>query len=649
MPVNRQHPYRDLFHQSPKGEFMHPLTKVTLSLLSLSIAESGIGFSQERDRSKIADKYKWDLSQVYPTDDAWKQAKEKLVGEISGIEKYKGTLAKSAQQLLGCLEYTSRLTKEFSRLSSYAGMSSDQDTRDSKYLGMQQEMSQVGSNFGAAAAFIEPEILKIDRAVVDGFLKNEQKLAVYKLYLDDILRRKAHTGTEGEEKIIADASLMADGASNIYGIFSDADFPSAEVTLSDGKSVKLDKATFNLYRAGTNREDRKKVFAAFFGKLNDFRRTFGTELNAEVKKNMFYMRARNHKSSLESSLDANNIPVEVYHNLVKGVNANLETFHRYLKLRKRILGVDQLHYYDLYAPLLSNVDLKYTYEQGQEHVLAAITPLGKEYVDVTKKGFGERWLDVYPTEGKRSGAYSNGSVYDIHPYMLLNYNGKYDDVSTLAHELGHTMQSYFSNKTQPYPTANYPIFVAEVASTFNEALLIEHMLKNIKDDNTRLSLLGSYLEGIKGTVFRQTQFAEFEMRTHEMAERGEPLTGDVLNNLYQEIVHKYYGHDKGFCIVDDEIKAEWAYIPHFYYNFYVYQYATSFTASAALSEQVIAGDKAATKRYMEFLSAGGSDYPINLLKKAGVDMTTTAPFDLTMKKMNRVIDEMEKILDRMKK
>jgi oligoendopeptidase F len=361
------------------------------------------------------------------------------------------------------------------------------------------------------------------------------------------------------------------------------------------------------------------------------------------------MKVRKYGSSLESAVDANNIPVQVYHSLVDNVNANLSTFHRYLKLRKRILGVDTLHYYDLYAPLLRGVDLRYSVDESKQNVLASLSPLGEEYLAVTKRAFSDRWIDVFPADGKQSGAYSNGSAYDVHPYMLLNFNGKYDDMSTLAHELGHTMQSYFSNKTQPYPTADYPIFVAEVASTFNEALLIDHMLKTIQNDTVRLSLLGKYLEGIKGTVFRQTQFAEFELRIHDLAEHGTALTGDKLNEVYMEITKKYYGHDKGICIVDDEVQSEWSYIPHFYYNFYVYQYATAFTASCALSEQVFAGDKAETKRYLEFLSAGGSDYPINLLKKAGVDMTTSEPFELTMKKMNRVMDEMEKILDRMGK
>jgi oligoendopeptidase F len=293
---------------------------------------------------------------------------------------------------------------------------------------------------------------------------------------------------------------------------------------------------------------------------------------------------------------------------------------------------------------VASADLSYTPEEAQALVLAAVAPLGPEYAGAIKRAFNERWIDLLPNEGKRPGAYSNGGAYDIHPYMLINYNGKYTDVSTVAHELGHTMQSYLSNKAQPFHLANYPTFVAEVASTFNEALLIDHMLKTIKDDNTRLSLLGNYLENIKGTVFRQTQFAEFELRIHQAAEKGEPITGEALDKLYLDITRKYYGHDKGVCIVDDYIQHEWAFIPHFYLNFYVFQYATSFTASAALSEKVLAGDAAATKRYLAFLSAGGSKYPIDLLKDAGVDMTTNEPLQLTLQKMNRVMDEMEKIL-----
>ncbi len=619
------------------------------SRYSIQTSASDTMSAQERDRSKIPDQYKWNLADIYPSDAVWKKAKQKLIDALPTIGKYQGTLDSSAQQLLGCLELVTNLNKEFARLYSYASMNLDQDTRTQVYLGLQQEMSQLGAEYGAKVAFIEPEILKIDPATVNAFLKREKKLEIYRHYLDDILRRRAHTGTEGEEKIIADAGLMSDGPSSIRGIFANADFPYPEITLSDGKTVKLDASGFALQRASSNREDRKQVFAAFVGKLNDYRRTYGTQLNAQVKKDLFYKKARIYASCLESALDGNNISTQVYHSLVDNVNKNLNTFHRYLKLRQRILGVDQLHYYDLYAPLLANVDLKYTFDESQTNILTALQPLGDDYVSVVKKTFSNRWIDVYPTEAKRSGAYSNGSAYDVHPYILLNYNGKYDDMSTLAHELGHTMHSYLSNTHQPYATSDYPIFVAEVASTFNEALLIDYMLRQIKDENVRLSLLGSYLEGIKGTVFRQTQFAEFELRIHEMAEEGKPLTGDVLNQVYDEIVKKYYGHDKNVCIVDDEMKAEWMYIPHFYYNFYVYQYATAFTASAALSERTLAGNRDATKKYIEFLSSGGSDYPINLLKTAGVDMTTSEPFELTMKKMNRVMDEMEKILNTIKK
>jgi oligoendopeptidase F len=387
--------------------------------------------------------------------------------------------------------------------------------------------------------------------------------------------------------------------------------------------------------------------SAFFNALGSYRGTFGSTLNGQVQANEFYAKARNYKDALESSLDGANIPTSVYTRLVDGVNRNLPTFHRYLKLRKRMMGLSELHYYDLYAPLVSSVDLNYTAPEAQQHVMAALKPLGPDYAAAAQRAFNERWIDLYPNPGKRAGAYSNGGAYDVHPYMLINYNGKYTDVSTVAHELGHTMQSYYSNKQQPYPLANYPIFVAEVASTFNEALLIDHMLKTITDDATKLSLLGNYLEGIKGTVFRQTQFAEFELRMHEMDEKGEPLTGEALSKLYAGITKKYYGHDNAVCLVDDYVQYEWAFIPHFYRNFYVFQYATSFTASSALSEKVLAGDPAATKKYLTFLGSGGSKYPIDLLKEAGVDMTSDEPLELTMKKMNRVMDEMEGILAKM--
>ncbi len=359
---------------------------------------------------------------------------------------------------------------------------------------------------------------------------------------------------------------------------------------------------------------------------------------------MFYARARGYGSCLQSSLDRNAIPVEVYQGLIANVNKNLGCFHRYLGIKKRMLGVDQLRYSDVYAPVVKDLQLHYTYDRAQQLVLDAVRPLGEDYVATVRQSFDRRWIDVYPTTGKRSGAYSNGSCYDVHPYILLNFNGQYDDVSTLAHELGHTMHSFYSNKVQPYPTADYSIFVAEVASTLNEALLIDRMLKTIQDDNTRLTLLMNRLDGIKGTVFRQTQFAEFELAIHQKAEAGEPLTAESLTRLYGDIARKYYGHDQGVCKVDDLYCLEWAFIPHFYMNFYVYQYATSFTASTTLSQQVLSGAPGAAKRYLDFLSSGGSEYPIPTLKKAGVDMLTSEPFDKTMAEMNRIMDQIEAIL-----
>jgi oligoendopeptidase F len=616
------------------------LVAAALSVLTLS------GVAQERDRAKTPEKYKWNLGDLYPTDAAWRAAKDKVAAEIPRLGAFRGRLASSPATVADALETMSALSKELSRLYAYAHMLADQDTRVSLHEGMKQEMIQLFAASSAAGSYIEPEILRFPNGTIEKFLTAEPRLNVYEFYLKDIERRAAHTLSEAEEKLLADAGPLAGSPSNTYGIIANADLPYPTVTLSDGKSVKLDQAAYNSLRALPNRADREKVMSTFFNALGSFGRTFGTTMNGQVQKAAFLSKTRKYPSALEWSLDAANIPTSVYARLVDGVNRNLPVFHRYLNLRKRMMGVDELHYYDLYAPLVASVNLTYSPEEAQKHVLAASAPLGAGYQAVLQRAYDERWIDFFPNEGKRSGAYSQGGAYDVHPYMLLNYNGRYDDVSTLAHELGHTMQSYYSNKTQPYPLADYPIFVAEVASTFNEALLIDYMLENIKDDDARLSLLGNYLEGIKGTVFRQTQFAEFELRMHEMAEKGQPITGDALAKLYMEITRKYYGHDQGITVVDDYIAHEWSFIPHFYRDFYVFQYATSFTASSALAEKVKAGDEEAKRKYLAFLSAGGSKYPIDLLKDAGVDMTTDEPLELTMKAMTRVMDEMESLLAR---
>jgi oligoendopeptidase F len=601
--------------------------------------------AQDRDRAKVADAYKWNLTDVYPGEAAWRGQKEKITAEIPRLLEFQGKLGSSPATQADALELMSRLDKELSRLYVYASMLSDQDTRVSDAQGMQQEMQQIFAKFGAAASYIEPEVLRIGSDAIEKAIAAEPRLAPYAFYLRDIARRASHTLSDSEEKILADAAPLAGAPSNIYTILANADFPYPTITLADGKTIKVDQAGYSELRTSPNRADRQAAMSAFFTALGGFSRTLGVTMNSNVQKSLFYSRSRKYASNLEAALNGPNIPVSVYMRLVDGVNRHLPTFHRYLKLRKRMMGVtDDLHYYDLYAPLVASVDLRYAPEEAQEHVIGATALLGKDYTDVLRKGFKDRWIDWYPTEGKVSGAYSNGGAYDVHPYMLLNYLGQYNDVSTLAHELGHTMQSYYSNKTQPYATAGYPTFVAEVASTFNEALLIDYMLKRIKDTPTRLSLLGNYLEGIKATVFRQTQFAEFELRMHEMGEKGQPITGDALAKLYLDITRKYYGHDQKIAVVDDYIAHEWSFIPHFYRDFYVFQYATSFTAAEALSTKVMDGDQEATKRYLTFLAAGGSKYPIDLLKDAGVDMTTDEPLDLTIKRMNEVMDEMEKLL-----
>jgi oligoendopeptidase F len=627
---------------SIRSFFLSGLVAAAGAMLVIPMSLAAVG--QERDRAKIAEQYKWNLADIYPSEEAWRKAKESLVAQIPEIRSFKGTLAQGPARLADALEMLTRLNKDLARAYVYASMLSDEDTRVSKYQGMQQEMIQIASMLGAEAAYIEPEILRTDKATIDRFVASEERLKIYTQYLDDIQRRRAHTKSDGEEKILASAATVMSGPGTIYGVFADADFPYPSVTLSDGRNVRLDPAAFSVTRASAVRDDRQKVMSAFFGALGKYRATFGSTLSSQIQADVFVARARDYSSSLEAALDGPNIPTSVYMRLVEGVNRHLPTFHRYLKLRQKMMGLTELHYYDLYAPLVESADLNYTPEEAERHILAALRPLGTDYTGVIARAFRERWIDLLPNEGKRSGAYSNGGAYDVHPFILMNYNGKFNDVSTLAHELGHTMHSHYSNTRQPYATSSYPIFVAEVASTFNEALLIDYMLANIKDDEAKLSLLGNYLEGIKSTVFRQTQFAEFELRAHEMAEKGEPVTGEALDNLYAGITRKYYGHDAGITVVDDYIAHEWAFIPHFYRMYYVFQYATSFTASSALAGKVLSGEAGALDRYLTFLGSGGSKYPIDLLKEAGVDMTTDEPLELTIQKMNRVMDDMEKLL-----
>ena len=463
--------------------------------------------AQERDRARIPDRFKWDLTKVYPSDDAWREAKEKLTASLPRLREFKGQLASSPTKLADALDLSTSLSKELSRTYVYASMKSDEDTRVSKFQGMQQEMTQLAADLGAETSYMEPEILKIDPAAIARFIAQEPRLGIYRVYLDDIQCRRVHTGTDAEERLLASASVLASGPSTIYGILSDADFPYPTVTLSDGKSVKLDSAAFSVYRGLPNRDDRQKVMSAFFTALGQYKATFGATLSAQVQSDVFYARARKYDSALQASLDGPNIPTSVYMRLIDSVNRNLPTFHRYLKLRQRMMKVPELHYYDLYAPLVASVDLTYSADDAEKQVLEALAPLGPEYAAGAKRAFTERWIDLCPNDGKRAGAYSNGGAYDASRHAA-ELQRSYTDVSTLAHELGHTMHSFFSNKTQPFATANYLTFVGK-PRLFNEALLIEEHAEEDHRPGGASVLLGNYLENIKGTVFRQTQFAEF--------------------------------------------------------------------------------------------------------------------------------------------
>ncbi len=598
-----------------------------------------------KTRDQIEEKYKWDLTHLFKSNDDWSASKAELEGMIAEIGKYKGNLGKSADQLYECLELTSNTWKKYALLSGYASKLSDQDTRESEPMGMTQKMGQIRTKLSAASSYIDPEILTIEAKTIEKFMKKKPELKEYAHYIDDIQRLKPHTRSGEVEEVISQAGLMSVTPYDIYGIFKNADMPRPEVKLADGEKVRLDDAAYTLYRAGDDRDMRKNVFEEFFGAYKQYERSFGTQLYSQVKRDMFYKNVRNYKSSLESALNANNIPVEVYKNLIQSVHENLATLHRYLELRKKMLGIDELHYYDMYPSLVKEVDLSYTVEEAQDVIKNALQPLGSDYIATLNEAFNNRWIDMFPNTGKRSGAYSSGSAYDVHPYILMNYNGKYDDVSTLAHELGHTMHSYYSNKNQTYINSRYPIFLAEVASISNEALLMDYVLGKIKDPQERLSILGNQLETFRTTLFRQTQFAEFELKIHEKAEKGEALTGEDLTKLYLDILKTYYGHEKGVTVIDNLYGIEWAYIPHFYYNFYVFQYSTSLCAATAVAEKILDEGSGMREKYVkEFLSAGGSDYAIPILKNIGVDMTTIEPYELAFAKMNKIMDEIEAIL-----
>jgi oligoendopeptidase F len=622
------------------------LPLVLAALLAVAVLSPS---ARAQERGDVPERLKWNTADLYTSEDAWYLAKDAVAVRIPKLAEFQGRLGESAAGFYGALSAMEALDQDLTQLQVYASMRGDEDTRLAKPREMNQTAQQLAVRFYSTISYIRPEILALGAGRVNEFLAAEPRLAPYKPMLDDILRYAPHTLSAPEEKVASEAAIMSDNAARAYRTFKDADLPYPEVTLSTGEQVRLDAQAYTKYRASTNREDRDKVFQAFFSSFKAFERTFGTTLDGDVKGHIFNQQVHKYGSCLEAALFNSNVPTSVYRQLISDVHANLPTLHRYLKLRQRMMGVDQLRYEDLYAPIIKKVELKYTPEQATALTLNAVTPLGPAYVATLKTGFENRWVDFIPTKGKRSGAYSTGA-YGVHPYQLQNFTGLYEEVSTLAHESGHSMHTYLSDQKQPYVTHDYRIFVAEVASTLNENLLLHYMLGQTKDQETRLFLLGSSLDGLRTTLFRQTLFAEFELKIHELAEQGEPLTGEKLSELYLGLLKDYYGDAQGVCKVNDLYGIEWAYIPHFYYDFYVFQYATSITASAQIAANIRA-DAALRKpvtrsrdAYLAMLSSGSSKYPIDLLKGAGVDMTTSAPFNAAIKEMNGIMDEMEKVL-----
>jgi oligoendopeptidase F len=604
-------------------------------------------FAQVPERDKIDEKYKWDLSALYKSTEDWKADYQSLEGKISKISDYRGKLGSDSETFLKSMDLYFGILKNYYKLVVYANRLSDEDLGLSQFQELRQMGSSLGTRIGEETSFIEPEILRIEPEKVKGFFKERAELKDYEFYVSDIQRRRANTLSDSEEKILASASMLTGVTSDVYNIFNNSERINPTVTLSTGEEVEMNAAGYSKHRATENRDDRKKIFRAMFENYKNYENTLGANLAGKVKADYFFAKNRKYNSTLESSLDANNIPVSVYENLIKQVNENLPTLHRALDLKKKMLGVDQLHYFDLYTPLVQKVNMKFSVDEGQKLMTEILKPLGDEYVTTVNKSFADRWIDYYPSPGKRSGAYSSGAAYDEHPFILMNWTDDYESVSTLAHELGHTMHSYFSNKNQPFVNSGYATFVAEIASTLNENLLNNYMVNKVETDKERLYLLGSYLELLRTTIFRQVSFAEFELEIHKRIENNEPLTGEKMSEIYGNIVRKYYGHDKGVCFVDDYINYEWAYIPHFInYTYYVYQYSTSLIYATAFAEKIINKGQPAVDKYYEILKGGGSDYPINLIAKAGLDPLSDEAFNLTMNKMNRVIDQMENILSK---
>lgn len=592
-------------------------------------------------REQIPVELTWRLEDIFETDDLWQQEFNALQLELPKLKAYQGRLSESAETLYEALKLTDQLSERLGKLYTYAHMRYDQDTTNAFYQGMNSQAVTIVTQASSIESYMRPEILAMDESLIEKFMQEKPELKLYQKALEDITRMRPHVLSQEVEAILAQASEVFQVPSQTFGMLNNADLKFPAIKDEEGNEVVLTHGRYIRFMESNDRSVREAAFKALYNVYGNFKNTFATTLIGNVKSHNFNAKTRNFKSAREAALSRNNIPEEVYDNLIAAVNEKLPLLHRYVELRKKLLNVDELHMYDMYTSLVKEVKMEVTYPEAQQHILKALAPLGEEYLAVIKEGFENRWVDVEENVGKRSGAYSSGA-YGTNPYILMNWQNNIDNTFTLAHEFGHSAHSYFTRKYQPYVYGDYSIFVAEVASTCNEALLNDYLLKNLKDENERLYILNHFLDGFRGTVFRQTMFAEFEHEIHVRAQNGEALTADKLTEIYWNLNKKYYGDA---VISDPEIGLEWARIPHFYYNYYVYQYATGYSAATSLAKQILTEGEPAVRRYIDhFLKAGSSDYPIEVLKRAGVDMSSKQPILDALQVFEENLNEFEKLI-----
>lgn len=591
-------------------------------------------------REDVAIENTWKVEDMYATVQDWEKDLEEIAALVAQVAALEGKLSESAANLLKCLELDAAGGQKLELAYNYAQRLFDQDQKNTKHQAMTAKVMNIYAEASGKTAFVRPEVIDLSDETMEAFYKAEPGLELYRIEIDEIRRRKAHCLSAEMEKLIAQTMEMSQVPEDAFSIMNDADFVFPEMQDEKGETVRITHGRYGNLMESPDRRVRKEAFEKMYSVYKQFNNTLAALYNGQVKTLIFHAKAKKYASTLEASVDRNNVSPQVYKNLVETINANLELLHRYVRLRKKCLGVDELHMYDIYVPMIEGVAKVVPYEEAKATVLKALEPLGEDYLAKLREGFANRWIDVYENEGKRSGAYSAGA-YGTHPYVLLNHNDTLDSMFTLAHEMGHALHSCYSNENQPYIYADYKIFVAEVASTTNEILLLEYLLKNTTDKKERAYLLNHYLDSFKGTVFRQTQFAEFEMKSNELCESGESLNAENLNAMYYELNQRYYGPD---MISDEQIAYEWARIPHFYYDFYVYQYATSFSASVAIARAILSEGAPAVERYKKFLSGGCSKPPVELLKIAGVNMETAAPIESAMKAFEEILGELENLV-----